>query len=150
MERNNITEKKLKKKTVIVIECPEKIPCNPCIEICPKKAITIKDSLIEIPEVDHSKCIGCLLCIPKCPGLAIFGIHYNYNQKESLLSLPYEFLPRPKKGEIVWGLDRNGKKVCQVVVERVIENPNFNHCAIVQVRVKKKYFNKIRMIKNKI
>lgn len=138
---------KIKKKPVIIIECPEEIPCNPCVEVCPRKAIVIKDSLIDIPLVDHSKCIGCLLCIPKCPGLAIFGGCYDYNEKESLLFLPYEFLPRPKPNTKVWGLDRDGKKICKVTVERVIENPKFNHCAIIQIRVNKKYFDKVRMIK---
>ncbi|MEO0086601.1 MAG: 4Fe-4S dicluster domain-containing protein [candidate division WOR-3 bacterium] len=138
---------KTKKRFTIIIECPERIPCNPCVDVCPKKAITIKDSLINIPKVDYNKCIGCLLCIPKCPGLAIFGINHDYNKKEVLLSIPYEFLPRPKEGTKVWGLDRNGKRICKVTVERVIENPKFNHCAIIQIRVKKKYSDKIRMIK---
>lgn len=147
MKKNRIPKERLKKGPTIVIECPEKIPCNPCVDVCPRGAITIRDLLTEIPKVNYNKCIGCLLCIPRCPGLAIFGIYYDYNKKESLLSLPYEFLPRPKKGEKVWGLDRNGKKICKGIVEKVIENPNFNLCAIVQIRVKKKYFNKIRMIK---
>lgn len=147
MKKNKITKERLKKGPLIIIECPEKIPCNPCVDICPQKAITIEDSLIDLPKTDYDKCIGCLLCLPKCPGLAIFGIDYNYNEKEYLLSLPFEFLPRPKKGEKVWGLDRNGKKICRVIVEKVIENPHFNRCAIVQIRVKKKYFDKIRMIK---
>ncbi|MCS7250434.1 MAG: 4Fe-4S dicluster domain-containing protein [candidate division WOR-3 bacterium] len=147
MKKNKIPKDRLKKGPLVIIECPEKIPCNPCIDVCPRKAITIKDFLVEIPKIDYNKCTGCLLCIPKCPGLAIFGVHYNYNKMESLLSLPYEFLPRPKKGEKVWGLDHKGKKICKVIVERVIENPNFDRCAIVQIRVKKKYFDKIRMIK---
>jgi Fe-S-cluster-containing hydrogenase component 2 len=144
---NKPSKERLKKGPLVIIECPEKIPCNPCVNACPQKAIIIEDSLVETPKVDYQKCIGCLLCIPQCPGLAIFGIHYNYSPKESLVSLPYEFLPRPKKGDVVWGVDKNGKKISKVIVERVIENPKFNRCAIIQVRVKKKYFDKIRMIK---
>uniref|UniRef100_A0A7V4E2J2 4Fe-4S dicluster domain-containing protein n=1 Tax=candidate division WOR-3 bacterium TaxID=2052148 RepID=A0A7V4E2J2_UNCW3 len=144
---NKPSKERLKKGPLVIIECPEKIPCNPCVNACPQKAIIIEDSLVEIPKVNYQKCIGCLLCIPQCPGLAIFGIYYNYSAKESLVSLPYEFLPRPKKGDVVWGVDKDGKRVIKVIVERVIENPKFNRCAIIQVRVNKKHFDKIRMIK---
>ncbi len=146
MKKNKISKKRLEKGPVAIIECPEKIPCNPCVKACPKEAIIIEDSLIETPKIDYKKCVGCFLCIPKCPGLAIFGVYYNYTKNESLLFIPYEFLPRPKKGDILWGLDCNGKKISKVIVEKVTETPNFNHCAIIQIRVKKKYFDKIRMI----
>ncbi|OPX17904.1 hypothetical protein BXT86_03960 [candidate division WOR-3 bacterium 4484_100] len=110
----------------MVIECPEKIPCNPCVEACPNKAISIPGSMIELPQIDYEKCTGCLLCIPRCPGLAIFVIDET-PQEYSIVYIPYEFLPRPKKGDIVSGLDREGKALCKVEIIKVIDSPKFDH-----------------------
>lgn len=37
--------------------------CGECVEICPVKAITIKDN---ISSIDNAKCIGCASCIAAC------------------------------------------------------------------------------------
>ena len=42
--------------------------CGACVEICPTKAITIKDSNITITPV---ACINCGACVPACPKDAI-------------------------------------------------------------------------------
>ncbi|MCX7785237.1 MAG: 4Fe-4S binding protein [candidate division WOR-3 bacterium] len=156
-----LTEKDLKQKyllpsnerfdkgPVVIVECVEKIPCNPCVDACPKKVISIKGSINEIPKVNFDSCNGCGLCIARCPGLAIFVVHKNYNQKESAISLPYEFLPRPQKGQIVNALDRKGKVVCLGRVEKVIDTKAVDRCAIVTIAVPKKFYNKVRFFKMK-
>ncbi len=63
---------RLEKGPVAVIECIEEIPCNPCEQACPQHAITIGKPITNRPHLDEDKCIGCGLCIPRCPGLAIF------------------------------------------------------------------------------
>ncbi|MEO0082818.1 MAG: 4Fe-4S dicluster domain-containing protein [candidate division WOR-3 bacterium] len=137
------------KGPVVVVECIEKIPCNPCADACPKNAITIENSIIEIPKVNFDVCNGCGLCIARCPGLAIFVINKNYNPKEAAISLPYEFLPRPQIGEIVLALDRKGKYICNARVEKVLDTKATDRCAVITIAVPKKYYNKVRFIKLK-
>ena len=141
------TQARFNKGPVVIVECIEKIPCNPCVAACPKKAITIEGSIIEIPKVDFNICNGCTLCIARCPGLAIFVIHKNYNKKEASIALPYEFLPRPQKGDIVKALDRQGKVVSKARVEKVLDTKALDRCAVITIAVPKKYYNKVRFIK---
>ena len=44
--------------------------CNLCVDICPRKAVTltdIKGSKLKAPLLDESKCIGCGRCLRVCP-----------------------------------------------------------------------------------
>ncbi|MEO0109149.1 MAG: 4Fe-4S binding protein [candidate division WOR-3 bacterium] len=142
-------KERLEKGPCVIVECVEKIPCNPCAFACPRKAIKIEGSIIEIPKVDFSRCTGCLLCIPKCPGLCIFVVHKNYTKDSALISIPYEFLIDFQEGEKVCALNREGKKVCEGEIVRIISQPSFDHCAIVQIKVPKRYFNVVRWFKKK-
>ncbi len=104
------SEGRLAKGPVAIIECTEDIPCDPCVEACKFGAIN-KESLITPPTIDYEKCTGCTLCIDICPGLAIFVVNMNYKEGKALISIPYEMLPVPKRGEKVETLDRSGKKI---------------------------------------
>ena len=135
-----------KKGPYVVIECPEKIPCDPCVGACPNNAITIIGSIIELPQIDYEKCTGCLVCIPRCPGLAIFVIDET-PEDHAIVYIPYEFLPRPKKGDKAIGLDRDGKERCEVEITKVIDAKKFDRCAIVGFSVPKELAQEIRAIK---
>ena len=130
----------------VVIECPEKIPCDPCVDACPNEAISIPGSIIELPEIDYDKCTGCLVCIPRCPGLAIFVIDET-PKDHSIIYIPYEMLPRPKKGDTAKGLDREGKERCEVEITKVIDAKKFDRCAIVGFSVPKDLAQEIKAIK---
>jgi hypothetical protein len=52
-----------------------------------------------------------------CPGLAIFVVKKQGEQ--GLLTLPYEFLPVPEKGDVVDTIDRDGETVGEGLVKRV-------------------------------
>lgn len=93
------------KKGVAIIECVQEIPCNPCIAVCPVNAISMKN-INDLPKVDFNKCTGCRRCVGICPGLAIFVV--KVKEDKALITLPYEFLPIPKVGDIVTALDREG------------------------------------------
>jgi NAD-dependent dihydropyrimidine dehydrogenase PreA subunit len=55
-----------------VMECGEEIPCNPCEANCPRGAIRIGQDVTSRPSLDPETCVGCGVCVTRCPGLAIF------------------------------------------------------------------------------
>jgi Fe-S-cluster-containing hydrogenase component 2 len=140
------SEERKRKGPYVVIECPEKIPCDPCVNACPQGAISIPGSMIELPQVDYDKCTGCLLCIPRCPGLAIFVVDET-PEDHAIVYIPYEFIPRPKIGDTAQGLDRQGKERCAVEIIKVLDSPKFDHCAVVGLSVPKELANEIRFFK---
>lgn len=111
-----------KKGGLVVIECPQRIPCNPCATSCPTGAVVPVDDINEVPRIDYEKCIGCGKCVALCPGLACFVIDLTFGgEDEALIQLPYEQLPVPAKGDMVACLDRAGKVVANGFVEAVKE-----------------------------
>lgn len=75
-----------------IIRCVQEIPCNPCIDSCPRQSITIPDdSIMGLPEFGGD-CIACMRCVAACPGLAINLIQPDFDGEKgtSLLVLPYE------------------------------------------------------------
>ena len=131
---------RLRKGPIAIIECIEEIPCNPCEASCLKGAITIGDSITNLPEIDFDKCIACGMCIAACPGLAIYIKDYTYSDTEALLSFPYEYFPLPNAGDMVEAVDRYGKTVCDARVIKVL-NPKANdHTAVITVVYPKRYF----------
>lgn len=111
------SKERMEKGSVVIIECDEDIPCDPCVESCKIKAI-IKESLTAPPSVDYEKCTGCALCVAACPGLAIFVVD-NSREDKALVYIPYEMLPAPKKGDKGDALDRCGKRIGSAEVEKV-------------------------------
>lgn len=103
-------KERFEKGPVAIIECVQKIPCDPCVDACKLGAIK-KKSLVVPPEVDYNRCIGCGECVSVCPGLAIFVVNLNYKKDETTIMIPYELLPTPRKGEIYETLNREGKPV---------------------------------------
>ena len=138
-------EKRLALGPVVIVECFQKIPCDPCAISCKFGAIKPFEDINDLPEVDFDKCTGCGICISACPGLAIFVIDQNYSETHALLKLPYEMLPWPEKGEQVWALDRHGKKLCKAKVIKFQKIKNKTN--IVSIAVPKKISRKVRSIK---
>ena len=46
----------------VIIECPQRIPCNPCATSCPTGAVKRFADINDVPEIDYEKCTGCGLC----------------------------------------------------------------------------------------
>ncbi len=103
-------------KGVAITECLQPIPCNPCKEVCPTNAIKM-DNINDPPDIDYDRCIGCALCVEVCPGLAMFVVRIRENK--AMISLPYEMLPIPERGQAVKALDREGKIVGDAVVKAI-------------------------------
>ncbi|HBC32229.1 MAG TPA: 4Fe-4S ferredoxin [Clostridiales bacterium] len=134
------TKEQLHKGPIAIIECIEEIPCNPCEASCPKGAITIGESITNLPEMDYEKCTACGMCITACPGLAIYIKDYTYGDTKALLSFPYEYYPLPKAGDIVQAVDRQGNYVCDAEVIKVRNPKSYDHTAVITIEYPKEYF----------
>lgn len=129
------SEERLARGPVIIIECVENIPCNPCVAACPKGAITIDGDINGIPSVDVETCDGCGVCISACPGLAIFGLDASGEGEGALVRLPYEYAPLPEVGEEVTAVDREGRSVCTARVTRVQKGRALDRTPVVSLEV---------------
>ncbi len=134
------TQKQLEKGAAI-LECIQKIPCNPCVDSCPTGAISMKD-INDLPEMNYDKCIACSKCVGICPGLAIFVV--KCKDDKALITLPYEFLPEPVVGKKIQALDRAGKIVGSGIVKKVVKK---DKTFVVTIEVKKALLMIVRNIK---
>lgn len=141
LEDLNLPTEKHFKKGVAITECVQRIPCNPCVDVCPVNAIEMKD-INDPPVVDFDKCIGCGKCVGVCPGLAIFVI--KKVDDRALITLPYEFLPVPEKNDKVDVLDREGKTVGKGFVKKVVRQ---GKTFVITVEVDEKFAMDVRNIK---
>ncbi|SHJ38874.1 4Fe-4S binding domain-containing protein [Dethiosulfatibacter aminovorans DSM 17477] len=154
MENNQVMKEKViaklpsperrRKGPYALIECFQKIPCNPCYTSCKFGAVKEFNDINDLPEIDYDKCTGCGLCQAVCPGLAIFVIDETYSNEKSLIKIPYEYLPVPSVGDIVKGYDRDGNHVSDVEVKQVRKFKNNTH--LVNVAVEKKLEHDLRGI----
>ena len=142
-------EKRFQEGSVAIIECAQRIPCNPCVESCAQGAITIKGSINEVPVMDFKKCTGCGLCLSKCPGLAIFLVDLTSPGGQATVGLPYEFIPLPEKGEEVILLNRAGEPVGSGEVNRVRNSKSQDRTPIVSIIMEKKLALSVRHFKRK-
>lgn len=131
------SEDRLKQGPVVVVECYQEIPCNPCETSCPRQAIVVGENINDLPKVDHTKCNGCTLCVARCPGLAIVVVNAVYSETESTVTIPYEFLPLPEQGATVEGIDRQGRPCCQARVVRVLNTKAQGKTPLVTLAVPK-------------
>lgn len=138
---------RLAKGPVAVIECVQEIPCNPCENACPFKAITVGLPITTLPALDADKCKGCGACIAKCPGLAIFIVDASRPGNEGTVQMPYESYPLPAVGEKVAACDRRGAVVASGTVEKVLAGATQDHTAVVTVRVPKELVNVVRAMR---
>ena len=53
----------LEKGPVAVIECFQKIPCNPCYTACKFDAIKPFEDINDRPVIDFDKCTACGQCV---------------------------------------------------------------------------------------
>mgnify|MGYP005837658571 CR=1 FL=1 len=138
---------RLAKGPVAVIECFQRIPCNPCAAACRQGAIREFADINDLPAIDFEKCNGCALCVSRCPGRAIFVVDETYAANEAVVKLPYEFLPVPAKGEEVALLNREGKVVGRGRVERVQGAGSKDRTLVVWVAVPKELSMEVRHIR---
>ncbi|HEY3314104.1 MAG TPA: 4Fe-4S binding protein [Bacillota bacterium] len=120
-----------------VLECFQRIPCDPCASSCRRGAIAPFADINDLPALDRGKCNGCGLCVARCPGLAIFVVDETFGPDEALIKMAYEFLPLPAKDQVVSALDREGRVVGRGRVVRVLKPRTREETAVVWVAVPK-------------
>jgi Fe-S-cluster-containing hydrogenase component 2 len=143
------SRERMEKGAVAVVECAQEIPCNPCVDACKYGAIVIEGSITELPILIEEKCIGCGACLAICPGQAIFLVDMTYSDDEGTVNVPYEYVPLPKAGDIVDGLNRGGEVVCQAEVKRVVNAKVNDRTPIVTLIVPKDMVMEVRSLRLK-
>ncbi len=139
------SEERLRARPVAIPECPQEIPCTPCKEVCPVNAISMPTPN-DRPVVNYDKCIGCSLCVQVCPGLAFFMVQYVGDRAR--ITMPYELLPVPKRGDKVILLNRVGEPVGRGKVTLVIpREKSMGDTAVVTVEVPMELAWDVRSIK---
>lgn len=128
-------ESRMRRGPVAVVECFEEIPCDPCEPACPRGAIRVGSPITNLPVLDPDRCDGCGLCIPACPGQAVFVVDLSLPDGMASVSMPYEFLPLPRKGDVVLALDRNGQPLGPARVLRVANPRSFDKTPVVTIEV---------------
>ena len=119
-----------------VIECTQNIPCNPCQDACKKGCIRIGKNITSLPAIDpDKKCIGCGMCVASCSGQSIFLVEEDVEEGYGEVTMPYEFLPLPEKGEKGYGMSRSGEKICDAEVVSVRTSKAFDHTNLLTIKV---------------
>ena len=131
------SDERLAQGPVAVIECPERIPCNPCETVCSRRAIEVGRPITNLPRLDAAQCHGCGRCVVVCPGMAIFIVDLTFEPGRATVTIPYEFLPLPEPGDRVTALNRAGEPLGPAEVVRVQNPPAFDHTALVTIAVPK-------------
>ncbi len=133
-----------------VIECTQNIPCNPCQYACRFGCINVGNDITSLPSVDINKrCTGCGMCVANCPGQAIFLVDNGYEPGFSSVTIPYEFIPRPKAGEKGFAFSRSGEKLCEAEVIEVKDFPAYDKTALLTMKVPNDMSMKARFYKGK-
>ena len=140
-------EARLLRGPIAITECFQNIACNPCVKACPSHAINMEPDINGLPKVDPDACIGCGLCVSRCPGLAIFVVDMSLDGDDALVTIPFEFLPVPKKGQYACGLSRAGEELGWFEVKRAVSGGKENMTWMVTLIVPKDQAMEVRNIK---
>lgn len=123
-----------------VIECTQNIPCNPCQDACKFGCIMVGRQITSIPQIDHEKkCTGCGMCVASCSGQAIFLVDDDYDETHAAITMAYEFLPYPEKGQKGTALSRAGQPVCEAEVLSLRKSAATDGTALLTIAVPKEF-----------
>lgn len=115
------------------MDCPQDIPCNPCVGLCPGGAIKMIQGFTDLPVVDEEKCTGCGLCVAMCPGQACFVIDMEYDttRQWASIDIPWEGNADLQEKTFVVAVDNEGAEQGKVVVECISDIKIFDKTRII-------------------
>lgn len=137
------------KGPVALIECVQEIPCNPCEAACSFGAIHIGEPITNLPILDCEKCVGCGICVSRCPGLAIVVVDKTYSETTATVAFPFEYYPIPEVGEIRGAMNRKGEVLCPGKIVKVMNPASFDHTPVVTVEIPKEYADEVRTVERR-
>ena len=119
-----------------LIRCYQEIPCNPCVDSCPKDSIAINgDPIMDLP-IYKGGCIGCGKCLAICPGLAISLLFLGKTQEKAQLMLPYELLTHDIPiGSTVKTVGMEGEIIGEGSIKAIKENPTLPNRHLVLLEI---------------
>lgn len=75
------------------------------------------------------------MCVAACSGQAIFLVNEEYEEGYGTVTIPYEMMPLPEKGDVGVGLSRSGEPICEAEVLEVRTSPAFDHTNLLTMKV---------------
>ncbi len=119
-----------------LIRCYQEIPCNPCVDSCPKNCIKINgDPIMDLP-IYEGGCIACGKCVAICPGLAISLLFLGKTQEKAQIMIPHEFLTEGiPVGSTVKTVGMEGEVIGVGIIKSIRENntlPN-RHLVLIEI-----------------
>lgn len=139
-------EDRYAKGPVAIIECVQEIPCNPCEAACSFGAIEIGEPITNLPTLISEKCVGCGMCVARCPGLAIVVVDKTYSETTATVAFPFEYYPTPEVGEERDAMNRKGEVLCKGKIVKVVNPKSYDHTPVVTVEIPKQYADEIRTV----
>lgn len=135
---------------VAVVDCGERIPCNPCEEACARGAIEVGEDICAPPRFDAGLCDGCGRCVAMCPGMAIFLLDRSAGNGRARVTVPYEMGEEMRAGREVWAMDGEGKPLGKARVVGAKKRGGRAGTTLVTVEVDEGWALKVRGVRDRL
>jgi len=119
-----------------ILHCVQKIPCDPCVSLCPLGLIYIDSANIrDVPSflVEKRACVGCAKCVIGCPGLAITLVDYRKDSSRPTVTVPYEMSEEKiLPGIKINAVDTQGDIVGEYIILEIEHPPKSSRTILVK------------------